>query len=853
MNIIDSYTVKTLKKNKTRTLVTVAGIILSAAMLTAVIILCTSLQQFCIKVAIEKSGNWFGCFTSADSYTVNAVESDERVNGFVKSDTLGIGMLEGGKNPEKPYVAVCSADSAFFDAMPVDIYEGRLPENGSEIIIPRHVYTNGRVDYAVGDTISVNLGKRYNDGNLLSAQSSYTDTEELRTGETRTYTVVGLYERADFEPYWMPAYTLLTYKDASDVPLYSDIYFKTPVGRDAYRVVDDIAQDDSSVFDTGRCNTDYLRFIGQSDEMNLNTVLYGLASILLLIIMVASVSLIYNAFSISVSERTKQFGLLSSVGATKKQLIRSVLCEAAVLSALGVPLGILAGIAGIAVTLKATSSQFAAMFAGAAGLSFTLSFTLLAVVAAALTSVFTVLVSAYIPARRAVRLSAIDAIRQTNDIAVRGRDVKGGKLSYRLFGLPGMIAGKNFRRNRRKYRTTVISLFISVVIFISSSSFCAYLEKSLDDVIQHSDSDISYSGTFYNADEITALGKSLSACGAVKKSAVTAYAAFSAYPDTQLLSADFDKVLTADDSGTYSVFTAVCFVEDGVYREYLEENGFDAAKFMSTENPAAIACDYCKKFNSLEEKYYSCNIFSEKEFSLRLSAADSTVTANVGAVLKDSELPLGLSMFYGQCVTLMYPLSAADAVLGGSVADCGLQARFAFTSDDPSALYDEMLAVIGGAGYDTESLENEARLSVANRSLIVVADVFIYGFIVLISLIAVANVFNTVSTNLRLRRREFATLRSIGMTKRGFNMMMNYECLLYGLKALVIGLPVSFAVTALIYVTILNGYNISFFIPVSSVITAVVGVFAVVFASMIYSMKSINRDNTADALKDENI
>ena len=130
---------------------------------------------------------------------------------------------------------------------------------------------------------------------------------------------------------------------------------------------------------------------------------------------------------------------------------------------------------------------------------------------------------------------------------------------------------------------------------------------------------------------------------------------------------------------------------------------------------------------------------------------------------------------------------------------------------------------------------------------------FSYGFIVLISLIAAANVFNTISTNISLRRREFAMLKSVGMTQKGFNKMMNFECLLYGSHALLFGLPVSCGVTYLIYLAIMEGFETTFHLPWTAIGIAVLSVFLVVGATMMYSMSKVKKDNPIDALKNENL
>lgn len=141
----------------------------------------------------------------------------------------------------------------------------------------------------------------------------------------------------------------------------------------------------------------------------------------------------------------------------------------------------------------------------------------------------------------------------------------------------------------------------------------------------------------------------------------------------------------------------------------------------------------------------------------------------------------------------------------------------------------------------------------SERALVTVVTVFAYGFIVLISLIALANVFNTISTNIQLRRREFAMLRSVGMTRKGFRKMMDFECILYGVKGLLYGVPTALAVTWLIYKSINEGIMMPYLFPWKSILISAVSVFAVVFATMLYGMHKLNRENTIDALKNENL
>ena len=176
-------------------------------------------------------------------------------------------------------------------------------------------------------------------------------------------------------------------------------------------------------------------------------------------------------------------------------------------------------------------------------------------------------------------------------------------------------------------------------------------------------------------------------------------------------------------------------------------------------------------------------------------------------------------------------------------------------ADDPDKAENDVKSVFETRGIEfaPQRLYNRAEEERTVSNMIILVKVFSYGFIALISLISVANVFNTVSTNVALRRRDYAMLRSLGMTNRGINRMMNYECLLYGTRSLLFGLPLSVGMTYLCYLSAAETAQMSFTMPWTAVAIAVVSVFMVVFVSMLYSTSRLKRENPVDALKDENI
>lgn len=465
MNVFHRFTRESLIRNRSRTLVTIVGIILSVALLTAVTEGAYSGVQFLRRSVEQRVGSFFGYFDNLTEGEASQLTQSHEVTKSTTWQDIGWAAI-GSSNDYKPYLHVVSVDADFRSLVAVNLTSGRMPEKAGEILLPDHLLTNGDVSIPVGETITLDVGRRVYDGDTLDADISFAEGETLENTRPRTYTVVGTYARFDYliEDFGCPGYTALTCtENGGSVRLFARTASaaKFPAFLAAQ----------SAVADDYRVNSELMNCYGVTGYANINSVIYGMAGVLLFLIAFGSISLIYNSFSISVSERTRQFGILKSVGATKKQIRGSVLYEAELLCAIAIPAGLVLGCAGIGVTLYCLRDSFGFL---AAGDSYTdpvqmkLVLSPIALVVSAAVGLVTALVSAWVPARRAVRIDPIRAIRQSEDIAVRGRDVRTSHLCQKFFGFEGMLAVKNFGRSRKRYRATIMGLFLSVTLFISA-------------------------------------------------------------------------------------------------------------------------------------------------------------------------------------------------------------------------------------------------------------------------------------------------------------------------------------------------------------------------------------------------
>ena len=447
----------------------------------------------------NSDGDYHISFSNVPQEQQKYITQNNAVDSYYTTKELGYSEFESIQNEDKPYIYVVSMNEKAFKKGAYKLIEGRMAQNENEIVIPQHLIDNGRVKINVGDKITLDVGTRelmdgskQNQKNPYLASSSkeyiYQETgkagdnedyeEQIVDGQKKEYTVVGIIERPsmNIEPYTAPGYTAITYEDSKNeinAGNPSNIYITLKNPKEYERVEKQIKEtieaETSQNIDVD-VNTDLLRFEGVLSESTLG-VLYGIAGVIIVIIVVSSVFVIRNSFSISVSEKTKQYGMLASVGATKKQIRKSVLLEGLYIGIISIPLGILLGIIAIIILLWIVNLLLVDMMEGT---SFVYDVPVAAILISIAISTVTIFLSCLIPAIKASRISPIEAIRGTDDIKIKARKVKTSKLTKKLFGIGGVIASKNLKRNRKKYRTTVVSLVVSISIFIALSSFLTY-------------------------------------------------------------------------------------------------------------------------------------------------------------------------------------------------------------------------------------------------------------------------------------------------------------------------------------------------------------------------------------------
>ena len=532
------YTLRSLAANRVRTAVTVAGIALATGLLMAVLASVTSLQEGLANQSRETGGVWQVELRETDDAELArlreaaggrldrlATQRDLGAAPFSAADAERYGTyLSVLTLPKEQGGTARSRGDLAHEVKPSPaVSEGRLPERDGEIALTSNLrdveLTPGASELpgidagmaaegplAVGSEVTLSLGRRvahYEDGTSqeVGAESSVmyqsvvvgTDpygapnveqgpiAETLEgTSEPRAYTVVGF-----VDPDWeIPGYTAYVSADAAGgatMPR-ETAFFSTSCG--SYEELEGLVEAVRPEGDGTALNTGLLTYEGLTPDRLIFNTLGIFAATLATVVVAAAVSLITNAFTISVSERTRQFGLLSSLGASRRQLRHAVLVEAAVVGAAGIPLGVLLGLAGAAVAFAVTGTGWARMVGTASAV--TLSVRPWCVGLTVLLAVLALLVSAMVPAVRAGRVSAVDAIRQAADVRPSRRlrrvfrrrrsalddlspDLRRPRgLAARLGGVPAFLARRTLLVSASKARVAVLSLAVSVTLLVTA-------------------------------------------------------------------------------------------------------------------------------------------------------------------------------------------------------------------------------------------------------------------------------------------------------------------------------------------------------------------------------------------------
>lgn len=937
MNLMKKLTLKNLKLNRKRTIVTIVGIILATALLSALVTLVSSFQYSMIEYQKQKDGDFHVKFSGVKMSELSEFKNNRNIESTFETMGMGFAKLDGCKNEDKPYAYVMATDEAGFERGCFNLIEGRMAKNEDEIVIPRHLKTNGRIDIKVGDEITLDIGKRYdsNTEGIIWENSAYeNEAETLTDTVTKRYKVVGIMERPGYgmEDYSAAGYTFVTYsnelaaidngtksevnKADTTLTVYSRYTQKALRNKDA--VTADIIGVDEKLF--AKANNSSVEMSAEESDRLLKEMenakydiyinrylisyecifpidgtfkaLFTVATVVALIIILTSVYCIKNSFNISITEKIRQYGMLASVGATRRQIKSSVKTEAAMLGVVGIPVGTMSGILASLILVKVVN----ALSAGWLNVDLSFHTSLPALILAVILSIATIYFSATGSARRAAKVTPLEAIRNTKEIKIKSAKLKTPAIIGRIWGIGGVISYKNIKRNQKKYRTTVTSIVICSVTFIVISYFMSMAFSMVGMSYASADYNIGINMS-YKKDvhiDIEKLSKLVSGIEGVDDYLVGAGYDFDVrkpkytkeygeycrqvYDDSEDVSQEFfitvlnDKSYDkyASDAGIKNADTGAILVNKCTFDVYNEKSSKYVKKEMELYKYKAgdtIRCGY----NVYEDASSDDNaVEGDTESSTEDSSGyvdEETInngvrkTVDVTIAGVTDKVPTCYNG-YGNTTLLFMNQKGFESLWadgksgnelkpGNAIYSAYVVAENADEYQDTLEKETEENPEYSQISFYVSNLDKQMR---DEKSLFTLLGVFAYGLIVVIALIGITNIINTLSTGMELRSREFATLRSIGMTDKQFAGMVRLESVFISVKALVIGVPLGILISYLLCV-MMNRMDdaIIYEPPYKAIILCIVVVIMLIYAIMKLSMTKLRHNNIIETIKNENL
>jgi len=938
MNLMKTLTLKNLKLNRKRTIVTIVGIILATALLSALVTLVSSFQYSMIEYQKQKDGDFHVKFSNVKMTELSEFKNNRNIESTFETMGMGFAKLDGCKNEDKPYAYVMATDEAGFEKGCFNLIEGRMAKNEDEIIIPRHLKTNGRIDIKVGDEITLDIGKRYdsNTESVISENCAYEhEAETLSDTVTKHYKVVGIMERPGYgmEDYSAAGYTFVTYSDelaaidngtkneASEADTTLTVYsrYTQKALRNKDVVTADIIGVDEKLFEKANNSSVEMsaeesdRFLKEMENAKYDIYMNGylinyecvfpidgsfkalftVAAVVALIIILTSVYCIKNSFNISITEKIRQYGMLASVGATRRQIKSSVKTEAAMLGVVGIPVGTMSGILASLILVKVVN----ALSAGWLNVALSFHTSLPALILAVILSIATIYFSATGSARRAAKVTPLEAIRNTKEIKIKSAKLKTPAIIGRIWGIGGVISFKNIKRNNKKYRTTVTSIVICSVTFIVISYFMSMAFSVVGMSYASADYNIGINMSCKKDIDIEKFSKLLSGIEGAEDYLVGAGYDFDvSKPEYTKEYGEYCRQLY-DDSEDVSQMFLITVLDDKSYDKYASDAGiknaaagailvnkctFDvynenSSKYVKKEMELykykagdTIECGY----NVYDDASSDDNaVEGDTESSTEINTEDNsgyvdeetinngvrkTVDVTIAGVT--DKVPIG---YKGYSNTLLFMNQKGFESLwgdgkNGNEIKPGYASYLAYVVAENADEYQDTFEkeTEGNPEYSQISfyVSNLDKQMRDEKSLFTLLGVFAYGLIVVIALIGITNIINTLSTGMELRSREFATLRSIGMTDKQFVGMVRLESVFISVKALVIGVPLGILISYLLCV-MMNRMDdaIIYELPYKAIILCIVVVIMLIYAIMKLSMTKLRHNNIIETIKNENL
>lgn len=868
MNIIQKVTWKSLRNNKRRTVVTILGVTICVSMLTAICVITTSLHDVLLRSTIKSHGIMEIGFSNMEEEIANKVIKDKRINQSMRISEVG--YFDEKESP----IQLFAMDFKHPQLQGITLIKGTFPTNEQELVIS-HSVSKQMGNVGVGDALTLPL---YNQVYVEDEQN----LEDILVREelgSYTYQITGIVEGDSISSSNGGMYVLSDYESCDFKNSKTNVSFNLLNRANFYEQYEDLVTEYKA--EDNFSNSSYLMLQGV-DKSGFLTTIIPVLLILVGIVLLGGVSLIYNAFSISLSERSRYLGMLSSIGATKQQKRNSVLYEACIIGIVAIPLGMFAGIVGIAITFFILNPYVAGAI-GITNVSFEMVIHPLLLLITGLFCVLVLGLSAWIPAHRASKITAISAIQQNKDIKIRPRDVKTSTLTRNVFGFEAELGLKNMKRNRTRYISTLSSLIICIILFMCAQFSSVSMMSATSMMQNYTDADILIN--FYaNDGTIVDMNQKelheLRTLKSVKHSllygednhfnlvdGVALTSELKAYLKQQQPEEIRSNYGVSDGQPVYPM-VLLQILSDEDFEQYCKEIGSDVSLYDGkSASVVAVNQRDMVEFKEDEKTYRSMTLMDVQEGDT-IPLTSNMVDVDV-PLLDETPVLLHIASVTNQepffnkrqsneaellfvCNSKSYEYISNQMITKGYLPSSPFY-EMQLIGNDINRLQEDVYGLEQQFPYPM-SINDVAKQRLENTQRNIFFNTMLYGFVALILLVCIANIINSISTSINLRKREFAMIKSVGITKRKFNQMICFETLFYGIKAIVYGVPIGLLMIMIIYKVFMGGiFYFPLIVPIQTYIIMMIGIMVLLFTTVCYSLHKISGDNIVETIRKESI
>ena len=825
MNTLNEFTIKSLKLNKKRTIVTIIGILLSVALICAVAGIVESFRVSIIKTEIEDGGKYHTLFRDVKKENIDIVKNNKKIESYYYTENVGYSEFNT-TNEKKPYLYLINFNDMAFRDSALKLVEGRFPESENEIVLTKEVNRYAMDNYKIGDFINLDLfeinliNKDYEAPNYFDKSN-----EEHVQLFKKEYKIVGFVDNIHYavDSFHEKGISVITYSNNPTQNINVFVMYKEA------KFVNTEDKILAQAFEINPINNvlnnrELLRWSGVFSQETLIT-LYTIVGIVMGIIMFTSIFVIRNSFAISIVERNKEYGILASIGATKKQIKKSVLFEGLCLGIIAIPLGIIIGLGAIFILIFIVNI----LIGNASKIEFLYIIPYQAILLSIILGTITIYLSCYFTARKTSKIAPIDSIRNSEDIKVKKNKIKTPSIIKKVFKTGGVIAYKNLQRNKKKYRTTVISMVVSIVLFLTIASFTSYIFKESIKEFYTMDFNMMITYDSENKDFYTYANTIEKSIGNDKSAIVKAKVIDI---DNKYMNFDFAEYrgFGKDEKNTITLIA----VGERAYKDYIKKIG---GKYEDYKDKGILVDNLKMSINGKLEYISLYKINNNLEVKINNEVINLEIAQN----------------------TKLTPMSFAEGAGSYIVISDEMIEKFGYDIKEgfmviESTNPDELLNTVKNLS-DELYVNNYIEAKKQTENIFLMISIFLYGFISVIIVISITNIINTLTTSINLRKREFAMLKAIGTTSKEFKQMINLESIFLGIRVLIIGVPIGMGISYGLYYAIhnLNGVTVKYNPNILHIISVIIVVFSIVKIIMTYSIKKINKQNIIETIRNNNI